>query len=208
MMAAEKKRIGDTDITKAGLAKLGHLAGVLMPASLLNARDKQNVPAVLRLYKWVHKTADLGLMKEELTPSERRALEDLSSLGLLFNAVLGYYYDNTNDLTTRLKFASIVAHTCLVLYRHNGAKFMSSRLYVDSVEEVMAQFVDVLRQEREFPGTKHYVCLRGNQQMETHIGCLRQTSHDTRYARFCNAALIALATIRLPLWIFVSRFSP
>ena len=116
-MAGSKKRVGDTDFNHAAFKKLAAKANLMMPPSLLNVHDRQNVPAVLRFYQWFKLASQ---KPEDLDPSVQLAFQDLSSLVLYYTAIYEYYYNNHNNLTTKLEYASVAAHALFVLYRHSG----------------------------------------------------------------------------------------
>ena len=46
---------------------------------------------------------------------------------------------------------------------------------VHSREDFMVRYTDVDHQRQKYPGTKHYVCLRGDQGMDTFICCMNKS---------------------------------
>lgn len=92
------------------------------------------------------------------------------------------------------------------MYRRNGAKFFSTAIYRDCVHEMQGQFIDVWQQKADFPGSNHYVCLRGNQPVEDYFSILRSVSHDstitagTILSRAQGAVEVAATYAKHPEW--------
>ena len=107
----------------------------------------------------------------DLDPSRHAQARAVWSLHWVVFYARDYYFSNTHALSLRMAYAAAASGHLMAL-QHACAPF-DDQWYCDMAEEVGGVYYDVRRQERDFPGSEYFICLRGTDLLESQFSVVR-----------------------------------
>eukprot|EP00918_Siedleckia_nematoides_P066030 GHVU01143623.1.p2 GENE.GHVU01143623.1~~GHVU01143623.1.p2 ORF type:complete len:329 (-),score=52.53 GHVU01143623.1:1173-2159(-) len=163
-------------VTVRDIDRLLTVNNVAAKSTLLNPKDKMNVPAAQRLMDVVT-SADITL--PDLGPSS-----DLSAFPLLQRicSTMTTPLSTTLDLSQQLVELSSLAHLFYYLFALKRIKFVSGPLYHDVQSYVKAAFVLTARGKLEVDDYSMYLMLLGSDLQEELHALLRTLLHSSNFS--------------------------
>ena len=129
-------------------------------ASLLNVKDKQNVPMAVRLIELIYDIDLEGAEKFELD-----ILKEIKLFGKVCYLLLGTIANVRSNLCDQLTDLAQLSYMLFIIYRKHGTAFMTNDLYCDLQSTVQDSYIcAAIAQKRGFDG-KMLLYLLGTDQV-------------------------------------------
>ena len=170
--------IGTNVLSFSQLKYIFDLAGITNYKDVLCPRDRQNVPAVLKLVEKLNECiAKLQNSDDQVC---RELIHSIQILSKIFDGILCMFSSPAINLCDQLEKLSTLSHI-LYHYKQYGTKFIPGQLYHDLQRMVQASYYAcVLLKARG--GGKMYLYQMGTDQEEKVFGSIRTITH----ARNCD----------------------
>ena len=167
-------------ISKDQLKYLFTKAGINNIHTILDPNDKQNVAAVLNLFKALDESLQFCENSNDQVLSELK--QPIKILYSMFDGILSIFCDPTINLGKQLVKLSKLAHILLYQYKKCGTSFLPGQLYHDLQRMIQGcYFACIIQQKRG--GGKLYLYQLGTDQLERLFSTIRTITH----ARNCDS---------------------
>ena len=173
-------KVNGTVISNDQLKHVFTKAGIKNIKSMLEPSDKQNVPAVLRLYEALEESI---LFCENSTDQVLRELiNPIKIVHDIYDGIISVFSDPTINFDTQLIKLSKLAHILLHEYKAFGTGFLPGQLYHDLQRMIQGCYYACSLQKRRGRG-RLYLYQLGTDQVERLFSLVRTITH----ARNCDS---------------------
>jgi hypothetical protein len=141
--------------------------------SLLDAKDKQNVPNAVKLLQLLE---DLNPDSYE-SATTKDIVNEIKVFGHIAKLLLSVFVDPKIDLFVQLYNLAQLSFILLIIFKKHGTKFMLGNLYLDIQSVIQDAFVAVAYFKSVTSTKPLYIHLLGTDQLESLFSIVRTLTH-------------------------------
>jgi hypothetical protein len=179
---------------------------------LLDPKDKQNVPAAVKLFTLIAEKINM-CETEHLTVFEKDEYNEFQLLSLISNLLLSVFVLPTINLLDQLTSLALLAHLLLYIYRKHKTNFMTNDLYSDIQSTIQSVFITVAKFQSKNSDQSLYLYQLGTDQLEGFFSTIRTLTHskNCNFLELKQRMVVALQIEKVyidnPMWRNSSRVS-
>ncbi len=147
--------------------------------TLLNAKDKQNVPSAVKLIMCIRENTK-NPPDKEYNQLQRDIYNEYQLFGIIGYLLCTIFYEIKFSLMSQLVHLAKLSHILLYCYRRNATNFLDDNLYCDIQSTIQDAFVSAaIHHQHSKDEDKLYLYMLGTDQLENLFAAVRTQTHAT-----------------------------